>query len=48
MTDLRVRLESDAREKAFCDKELSETNTKKEVKTPEIHKFSTKIDQMQK
>ena len=39
-------LESEATEKAFYDKKLSETDTKQEVKTPEIDKLSTKIDQM--
>merc|ERR1740121_493858 len=32
--------------KAYCDKELAETNAKKEDKTDEIEKLSTKIDQM--
>jgi len=43
---LEGQAESDATEKAFCDKELSETNVKKADKTAEIDKMSTKIDQM--
>merc|ERR1712217_969582 len=31
--------------KAYCDKELKETNTKKSEKTAEIEKLSTRIDQ---
>merc|ERR1740129_2524526 len=31
--------------KSFCDKELSETNTKKAEKTAEINKLTTRIDQ---
>merc|ERR1739838_935949 len=38
--------EEDATEKAYCDKELAETNAKKDAKTNEIKKLSTKIDQM--
>jgi len=38
--------ESDATEKGFCDKELAESNAKKEEKTAKIEKLSTKIDQM--
>jgi len=38
--------EADATEKAYCDKELAETNAKKDAKTTEIKKLSTKIDQM--
>merc|ERR1719362_168597 len=33
--------EADATEKAYCDKELAETRTKKEDKTAEIEKLST-------
>jgi hypothetical protein len=36
----------DASEKAYCDKELAETYAKKDAKTNEIKKLSTKIDQM--
>jgi len=38
--------EADATEKGFCDKELAESNAKKEEKTAKIEKLSTKIDQM--
>ena len=40
---LEGEVESDAIEKAFCDRELSETNTKMADKTAEIDKLSTKI-----
>merc|ERR1712203_556847 len=43
---LEEQAEADATEKAYCDKELAETNTKKDAKTTEIKKLSTKIDQM--
>merc|ERR1719325_327396 len=43
---LEKEAEADATEKAFCDKELAESNAKKEAKTTEISKLSTKIDQM--
>jgi len=43
---LEKEAEADATEKAFCDKELAETNAKKDAKTTEIKKLSTKIDQM--
>jgi len=50
IADMIERLESeaeaDASEKAYCDKELSESNAKKEEKSSEIEKLSTKIDQM--
>jgi len=50
VSDLIEKLEAeagaDATEKAFCDKELAETNTKKDAKTSEIEKLTTKIDQM--
>merc|ERR1719242_2767579 len=50
ITDMIERLESeaqaDASHKAYCDKELSESNAKKEDKTAEIAKLTTKIDQM--
>merc|ERR1719203_2186423 len=35
----------DATKKAYCDKELKETNTKKLEKTTEIDMLSTRIDQ---
>jgi len=43
---LEKEAEADATEKAYCDKELAETNEKKDAKTTEIKKLSTKIDQM--
>merc|ERR1712187_818043 len=50
ITDMIERLESeaqaDASHKAYCDKELSESTEKKDDKSAEISKLSTKIDQM--
>merc|ERR1740129_870176 len=50
ISDMIARLEqeagADATKKAYCDKELSETNTKKEEKSNEIAKLSTRIDRM--
>jgi len=50
ISDMLEKLEAeaaeDATEKAFCDKELSETETKKADKDAEIEKLTTKIDQM--
>jgi len=50
IADMLAKLESeaaaDATHKAYCDKELSETNTKKSEKTNEIKKLSTRIDRM--
>lgn len=43
---LEAQAEADATEKAYCDKELAETNAKKDEKTTEIKKLSTKIDSM--
>merc|ERR1740129_278081 len=43
---LEEAADADATEKAFCDKELAETNAKKDDKTAEIEKLTTKIDQM--
>merc|ERR1711870_5831 len=43
---LESEAEADATHKAFCDKELSESNQKKADKNAEIAKLSTKIDQM--
>merc|ERR1711953_460468 len=43
---LEKEAEEDATEKAYCDKELAETKAKKDAKTTEIKKLSTKIDQM--
>merc|ERR1712113_841362 len=50
ITDMIARLESegeaDASHKAYCDKELGETNVKHADKTAEIEKLTTSIDQM--
>merc|ERR1719291_386952 len=43
---LEAEAEADATHKAYCDKELSESNEKKADKKAEIAKLSTKIDQM--
>merc|ERR1719414_692240 len=49
ITDMIERLESeasaDAEHKAYCDKELAESNAKKDDKTAEVSKLTTKIDQ---
>merc|ERR1712113_543717 len=37
---------ADATEKAFCDKELAETNAKKADKEDDVAKLSTKIEQL--
>ena len=37
---------ADATKKAFCDKELAESNVKKADKSDEVAKLSTKIEQM--
>merc|ERR1712066_1059097 len=37
---------ADATHKAYCDKELAESNTKKTEKTNEIKKLTTRIDRM--
>merc|ERR1719230_439159 len=42
---LEAEAEADATEKAFCDKELAETNLKKDDKTAEIEKLTAKIEQ---
>merc|ERR1719198_639549 len=42
---LEAEAEADATEKAYCDKELSETNAKKDDKDAEIAKLTTQIDQ---
>jgi len=48
ISDMIAKLEAeagaDATKKAYCDKELSETNTKKSEKTTEIKKLTTRID----
>jgi len=46
ISKLEEEAEGDATEKAFCDKELGETNMKKDDKTAEIEKLSAKIDKM--
>merc|ERR1712176_642961 len=43
---LEAEAEADATHKAYCDKEIAESNEKKADKTAEIAKLSTKIDQM--
>jgi chromosome segregation ATPase len=43
---MEAEAEADATEKAFCDKELSETNAKKDDKTAEIEKLTAKINKM--
>jgi len=43
---LEAEAEGDATEKAYCDKELGETNMKKDDKTAEIEKLTAKIDSM--
>merc|ERR1719215_1416070 len=43
---LEAEAEADATHKAYCDKELAESNQKKADKETEIQKLSTKIDQM--
>jgi len=42
---LEAEAEADATKKAYCDKELGETNAKKDDKTAEIEKLSAKIEQ---
>merc|ERR1740116_125039 len=46
IASLEEAADADATEKAYCDKELGETRAKKEDRTAEIEKLSTKIDQM--
>merc|ERR1719198_1822508 len=43
---LQAEAEADATEKAFCDKEMSETEQKKADKEAAIEKLSTAIDSM--
>jgi len=43
---LESEAQSDASHKAYCDKELAESNAKMDDKNSEISKMSTKIDQM--
>merc|ERR1719281_2217182 len=42
---LEAEAEADATKKAYCDKELAETNQKKADKTAEIEKLTAKIEQ---
>merc|ERR1719223_1405724 len=42
---LEEEAEADATKKAYCDKELAETNQKKDDKTAEIEKLTAKIEQ---
>jgi len=42
---LEAEAEADATKKAYCDKELAETNAKKDDKTAEIEKLTAKIEQ---
>merc|ERR1740117_281553 len=46
ITKMEAEAEADATEKGFCDKELAETNAKKDDKTAEIEKLTAKIDKM--
>merc|ERR1719330_521577 len=50
ITDMIEKLESEAQaeasHKAYCDKELAESNAKKDDKTAEISKLTAKIDKM--
>jgi len=43
---LESEAEADATKKAYCDKELAETNEKKTDKTAEVAKLTTKIEHM--
>merc|ERR1712228_922459 len=44
ISKLESEAESDATEKAFCDKEMGETTAKKDDKTSELDKLTAKID----
>merc|ERR1719277_889427 len=50
ISDMITRLEeeasADASEKAYCDKEIAESTTKKEDRQAAVSKLNTKIDQM--
>merc|ERR1719464_602160 len=46
ISKLENEAKSDASQKSYCDKELAESNAKKDDKTAEISKLSAKIDQM--
>merc|ERR1719456_1736240 len=43
---LLAEAQADADQKAYCDKEMAETNTKKDEKTDEIAKLNAAIDRM--
>merc|ERR1719267_498479 len=43
---LMADAEADANQKAYCDKEMAETNTKKDEKTDELAKLNAAIDRM--
>lgn len=45
LAKLTKEAEEDATQKAFCDKEMAETKAKKEDKTAEADKLSTKVEQ---
>jgi len=45
ISKLEGEASADATKKAYCDKELKETNTKSDEKTAEIEKLSNRIDQ---
>lgn len=44
ISKLEAEAEGDATEKAFCDKELAETNLKKDDKSSEIEKLTAKVE----
>jgi len=44
LAKLQAEADAEADHKAFCDKEMSETNAKKEDKEAELEKLSTKIE----
>jgi len=46
ITKLEAAATADATEKAYCDKELSETNAKKHEKSAEVEKLTTQIETM--
>lgn len=45
ISTLEEEAEADATHKAYCDKEMKETTEKKDDKTDEVEKLTTKIDQ---
>merc|ERR1719310_2757048 len=49
ITDMieKLEAEADATKKAYCDKELAETNTKKSDKESEIEKLTSQIESSQ-